>query len=103
MNQTSLEGTEKRNMQRQEQEVVIANSLGLHARPAALFVQLAQQFLSEIIVEKDGEEVNGKSPIGLLMLCAGAGSKLKIKAQGDDSSDALEAIVELINNKFGEE
>jgi len=86
-----------------ETEISIKNSLGLHARPATLFVQLATGYVSEITVEKDGESVNGKSLMGLLMLSAGCGSVIKIIAEGDDSLDALKAIEDLIERKFEEE
>ena len=88
---------------RSETEIAIKNSLGLHARPATLFVQLAAGFASEITVEKDGETVNGKSLMGLLMLSAGCGSILKIVAEGDDSLAALQALEDLIERKFEEE
>jgi phosphocarrier protein len=84
-------------------EVEIKNSLGLHARPASLFVQLASSFISEIKVEKDGESVNGKSLMGLLLLAAGYGTQIKITAIGNDAEKALQAIIELINSKFQEE
>ena len=86
-----------------QQKIEIKNSLGLHARPASLFVKLATTFESEIIVEKDGEEVNGKSLMGLLMLAAAMGSVIKISAKGEDCKLALEAIIELIERKFEEE
>jgi phosphocarrier protein HPr len=86
-----------------EINVVIQNKLGLHARPAAMFVRIANQFSSEIIVEKDGEEINGKSIMGLMLLAAGQGSKLKITAHGNDAENALKAIAEIIENKFNEE
>jgi len=86
-----------------ELELEIKNSLGLHARPAALFVQMASGFSSEITVEKDGEVVNGKSLMGLLMLSAGCGSVIKLVASGDDSEEAIKSIEGLINSKFQEE
>jgi len=86
-----------------QQKIKITNTLGLHARPASLFVKVAMNFESEIIVEKDGEEVNGKSLMGLLMLAAAAGSIIKISAKGEDCVSALNAIVELIEKKFEEE
>ncbi|MDD5697182.1 MAG: HPr family phosphocarrier protein [Victivallaceae bacterium] len=86
-----------------QREIKIKNALGLHARPASLFVKLASSFKSEIIVEKDGEEVNGKSLMGLLMLAAASGSVIKISAKGEDCAVALEAIMELIEKKFEEE
>jgi phosphocarrier protein len=84
-------------------ELEIKNSLGLHARPASMFVQLASSFEAEIMVEKDGEQVNGKSLMGLLMLAAGCGSIVKISADGPDGEQALKALTDLINSKFEEE
>jgi phosphocarrier protein len=84
-------------------ELEIKNSLGLHARPASMFVQLASSFEAEIIVEKDGEQVNGKSLMGLLMLAAGCGSVVKISANGPDGELAIKALSDLINSKFEEE
>jgi phosphocarrier protein len=83
-------------------EIMIKNPSGLHARPASLFVKIASAFKSDIVVEKDGEEVNGKSILALLMLAAGIGSKLRISAIGDDSEEALAALQELADNKFHE-
>ena len=90
-------------MEEVQQQVKITNSLGLHARPASLFVKIATSFKSEIIVEKDGEEVNGKSLMGLLMLAAAAGSVINISVRGEDCERALQAIIELIEKKFEEE
>lgn len=84
-------------------EMVIANKLGMHARPAAMFVRVANKFSSEIWVEKDGEEINGKSIMGLMLLAAGCGSRLKVTATGSDAADALKEIEELIARKFDEE
>ena len=84
-------------------EFEIQNVLGLHARAATLFVQTASKFEAEITVEKDGEQVNGKSLMSLLMLCAGFGTSIKVFAVGSDASGAMDAIGDLINNKFGEE
>ncbi|MEM4248262.1 MAG: HPr family phosphocarrier protein [Candidatus Nanoarchaeia archaeon] len=81
----------------------IKNRLGLHARPAAMFVQKASNFKSEILVEKDGDVVNGKSLMGLLMLAAGCGSTIKITITGEDAQDALAEISKLLENKFDEE
>jgi len=81
----------------------VSNKLGIHARPAALFVRTANQFSCDIFVEKDGEKVNGKSIMGLMMLAAGPGSHLTVHAQGQDASQALDAIGMLIARKFGEE
>ena len=85
-----------------EQEVTIRNRLGLHARPAALFVQMANKFKSNISVIKDKEEVNGKSIMGIMMLAAGQGTILKIRADGADAETALRAIVSLVETNFGE-
>jgi len=84
-------------------EYTIKNSLGLHARPASLFVQLASSFENEVTVEKDGEKVNGKSLMGLLMLAAGQGSVLKITVEGKNPEHALYALEALIERKFDEE
>ncbi len=88
-----------------EQSVVISNKLGLHARPAALLVKTANKYKSEIDIIKvsDGEVVNAKSIMGVMMLAASQGTKLVIRADGDDSRDAAQALVEIIINKFGEE
>jgi phosphocarrier protein HPr len=81
----------------------VANKLGIHARPAAMFVKTANRFSCDIFVEKDGEKVNGKSIMGLMMLAAGPGSKLTVHAHGQDASQALSEIETLINRKFDEE
>lgn len=83
--------------------VEVQNQLGLHARPSASFVKTASEFSSDIFVEKDDMKVNGKSIMGLLMLGAGQGSKLKITANGPDAGSAIKSIELLVNNKFGEE
>ena len=84
-------------------ELTIVNKLGIHARPAALFVKTANRFACEIFVEKDGEKVNGKSIMGLMMLAAGPGSKLIVHANGPDAGKALVEIENLIRRKFDEE
>jgi phosphocarrier protein len=84
-------------------ELLIVNKLGIHARPAALFVKTANRFKCNIFVEKDGEKVNGKSIMGLMMLAAGPGSRLKVHAEGNDASDALTEIEALIAAKFNED
>jgi len=81
----------------------VLNKLGIHARPAAMFVKTANRFHCEIFVEKDGEKVNGKSIMGLMMLAAGPGSRVTIHAQGHDASQALTELETLINRKFDEE
>jgi len=84
-------------------ELTVVNKLGIHARPAALFVKTANRFACEIFVEKDGEKVNGKSIMGLMMLAAGPGSKLIIHADGPDASEALSEIESLVKRKFDED
>jgi phosphocarrier protein len=84
-------------------DVLVANKLGIHARPAAMFVKTANRFSCDIFVEKDGEKVNGKSIMGLMMLAAGPGSKLTVHAQGQDASQALTELETLIKRKFDEE
>lgn len=81
----------------------IVNKLGLHARAAAQFVEAANKFGADIFVEKDGQEVNGKSIMGVMMLAAGCGSKILIKANGVDAKDAIAVLQALIDRKFGEE
>src|ERR1700751_2459651 len=84
-------------------EITIVNQLGLHARPAAMFVRIASRHRSEIWVSKEGEEVNGKSIMGLMMLAAGQGSKLCIRCEGPDAEKAMEELEELINARFNED
>ena len=83
-------------------EITVSNKLGIHARPAAQFVKTASEFEAEILVEKDGEEVNGKSIMGLMMLAAGQGSVLKLIAEGADAEEALQALGDLVTRNFGE-
>lgn len=86
-----------------EKDFEIQNELGLHARPAALFVKTANGFKADIIVEKEGKKVNGKSIMGIMMLAAAKGSAIKIKARGKDADEAMGALQQLILSKFGEE
>lgn len=86
-----------------QRELTIQNKLGIHARPAAQFVKTASKFSSEIRVEKDGEEVDGKSIMGLMMLAAGNGSVIIVAAEGEDEEAALEALADLIDRKFEED
>ena len=79
------------------------NKLGVHARPAALFVRIANKYASDITVEKDGEQVNGKSIMGLMMLAAGQGAKLVIIAEGSDAEAAVRELEALFQRKFDEE
>ena len=84
-------------------EVEILNKLGLHARPCSKFVKLANTFRCEVWVLKDDDLVNGKSIMGLMMLAAGNGSRLKVTCEGADADDALAAIEKLILGKFDED
>ena len=84
-------------------ELTIANKLGIHARPAAMFVKIANRFASEIFVEKDGEKINGKSIMGLMMLAAGPGSKLTLHIKGADAPQAIIELEALVKRKFDEE
>ena len=86
-----------------ESEVTIVNKYGLHARPAAEFVKLANRFASEVFIRKDDVEVSGKSIMGVMMLAAECGSTVQIRADGEDAPDAVAALSELIRNRFGEE
>jgi phosphocarrier protein HPr len=87
----------------QAQTFTIRNRLGLHARAAALLVKTANRFSAEVIIEKDGIEVNGKSIMGLLMLAASKGSRITVKVDGDNATVVLKTLAELIENRFGEE
>jgi phosphocarrier protein HPr len=84
-------------------ELTIINKLGIHARPAALFVKTANRFACEIFVEKDGEKINGKSIMGLMMLAAGPGSKLTLHVRGADAHTAIAEIEALVKRKFDED
>ena len=86
-----------------ERELVVINKLGIHARPAAMFVKTANRFDCDIFVEKDGEKVNGKSIMGLMMLAAGPGSKIIVTVEGKDGHAALDEIDALLKRKFDEE
>src|SRR4029079_12725384 len=84
-------------------DFLVTNKLGIHARPAALFVRTANRFDCDIFVEKDGERVNGKSIMGLMMLAAGPGSKLMLHAEGGDAAHAAVELEALVKRKFDEE
>ena len=85
-----------------EKTFTIQNEAGLHARPAAMFVKLANSFEADIWVEKDDEQVNGKSIMGLMMLAAGPGSTVLVTTEGSDAGEAMEAIGGLIDRGFNE-
>ncbi len=88
---------------RVKKELVVSNKLGIHARPAAMFVKTANQFNCEVFVEKDGETVNGKSIMGLMMLAAGPGCKIRVQADGQDAVRAVHEIEALLKRKFDED
>ena len=83
-------------------KIQVINQLGLHARAAAKFVQLASRYESEIIVSNNGKSVNGKSIMGVMMLAASNQSWIEIKIEGNDEEDAVESLINLINQRFGE-
>lgn len=86
----------------QSLELTVTNKMGIHARPAAMIVRVANKYEAELEVEKDGEAVNGKSIMGLMMLAAGSGSQLRLTASGKDADKALEEMQELFERKFEE-
>lgn len=98
-----MSGTKKAEDLQITKELVVSNKLGIHARPAALFVKTANRFECDVFVEKDGEKVNGKSIMGLMMLAAGPGSRLLIYAEGPDAAKAVLEIEALLKRKFDEE
>lgn len=83
-------------------DVVVRNRQGIHARPSAAFVKLAAQFRCEVTLEKDGESINGKSIMGLLMLAAGPGSQIRIVCDGEDALVAADKLAGLVDGGFGE-
>jgi phosphocarrier protein len=85
-----------------KQEVEIINKLGLHARASTKLTQTASQFSSEVWIERTGRRVNAKSIMGVMMLAAGKGSVVTLEADGKDEQQAIEALVKLINDRFGE-
>jgi phosphocarrier protein HPr len=85
-----------------KQEVEIINKLGLHARASTKLTQTASQYKSEVWLERNNRRVNAKSIMGVMMLAASKGSKVVVEATGPDETAALEALLALINNRFGE-
>lgn len=83
-------------------ELTIVNPMGLHARPASQLVSLANRFESEVWVARDGQEVNGKSILGVLMLACPMGSRVQLRCVGDDAEQAYDALAELVQDGFGE-
>jgi phosphocarrier protein HPr len=85
-----------------EKDLLIENKLGLHARAAAQIVKTASSYSSQIILAKDGMEVDGKSIMGIMMLAAAKGSSVTVQVQGDDEGRALAGLEQLFKDKFGE-
>jgi len=83
-------------------ELLVQNKMGIHARPAAMIVRVTNKFKSEVFVEKDEEQVNGKSIMGLMMLAAAKGTKVKFLATGSDAEQMLTELEELFAKKFDE-
>ncbi len=83
--------------------IKVKNKLGLHARPASMFVEEACKFESEVFIKKDNTKINAKSIMGILMLAAACGTELILSAEGCDSKEAIEHLTQLIEGKFGEE
>ncbi|MFA5257776.1 MAG: HPr family phosphocarrier protein [Opitutales bacterium] len=83
-------------------EFIVKNRMGIHARPAAMIVRIANRFPAELYVEKDDEQVNGKSIMGLMMLAAGQGSKLRFTTLGEGGKDMLNELEKLFERKFDE-
>ncbi len=86
-----------------KEKVVVLNEHGIHTRPATAFVTLAGQFDSEIFITYQGKRVNAKSILGLLVLAIEPGAEIEIETDGSDEKEALEELIELVNNKFGTE
>lgn len=86
-----------------EKSLVIQNQLGLHARPAALFVKRASQYLSRVSISKDGIEVDGKSILGILMIACEKGSEITLKVEGEDEKECIQSLMDLVLGKFDEE
>lgn len=85
-----------------KKDVVLKNETGLHARPASLFVKEAAKYTSDIFIVKEEKEFNAKSIMGILSMGAGKGDTISIQAKGDDAEEAVNALVELVDNNFGE-
>jgi phosphocarrier protein len=85
-----------------QQELQIINKLGLHARASAKFTQLAAKYKSEVWLTRNGRRINAKSIMGVMMLAAGMGAKVTLEADGADEQACIEALVALVNDRFGE-
>ena len=90
-------------MQEQTRNLTICNKLGMHARAAAKFVHLASSFAANLDIEKNGQRVNGKSIMGVMMLAASRGSQISLHADGEDAEACLDALELLVNDRFGED
>ena len=86
-----------------EREATIVNKLGLHARAAAKLVNTASAFAAEVTLSRNGQEVNGKSIMGVMMLAASKGTTIRLRVEGEDEERAMQALLELIGNRFGED
>ncbi len=86
-----------------KRKLIIKNKMGLHARPAALFVETASKYDADVTISKDGLEVNGKSIMGVMMLAAEKGSEIVLKAHGKDEGGVMQALTDLLEGKFDEE
>lgn len=85
-----------------EKVLVVQNKMGIHARPAAMIVRLTSKFRGEVFFDKDDEQVNGKSIMGLMMLAAGRGSKIRVQAQGPEAEQLIKELEALFERKFDE-
>jgi phosphocarrier protein len=85
-----------------QQEIEIINKLGLHARASAKLTQTASSFASEVFLSRNGRRVNAKSIMGVMMLAASRGTRISIETEGVDEARAMDALVALVNDKFGE-
>ncbi len=90
-------------MKKAEKNIIVTNTLGIHARPASMLVRTASAFESDVFLDKTGEPVNCKSVLSVLMLSAGKGTPLRISAEGADAAEAVEAVAGLFAGNFGEE
>jgi len=85
-----------------EKDIIITNKLGLHARAAAKLVQTANMHAAEVLIRKNGQEVNGKSIMGVMMLAASIGTEIQLVTQGEDEQETMNDLVALIEDRFGE-
>lgn len=86
-----------------EKVYTVSNRLGLHARPASMFVKTTSRFSSHVKIVKDGQEIDGKSIMGILMLAAGPGTELKIVAEGPDENDVISSLDDLFHRRFDDD